>query len=782
MGKKSRLKKEKTLRKTGDADVKTPTAETQITAPDWRKHLIVFIILGILISIAYSPSLKGSLALDDTKIISARAVTADNFPPLLRYRSISYITFYLNRLIGEPFELNVRLTNILIHFINSFLIYMLALITLRLKLSKDEIASSRSFGIRNDMRGAFLEQRYKFFAAATCAFIFALHPININAVAYIVQRMASLATLFVLLSLISYIYASLSEKKTKKWIFYSLSAVSLIFGIFSKENAVMGIPLILLYDYVFLSKLNTRLFLRKTLPAASISTALLIIVSISLNFHKTIFELLGIFFNLNQPFAHRGWISTDVSWTPLQHILTEFRVVSRYVFLIFVPLPKFLVFDWWGYPVSKSLSTPPTTLLSMIFISGIISLSIIKRKKYPFLFFGILWYFIAISLESFIAVGSDLYFEHRNYLPMAGFTIGLVIQSLTPIKSLSEQKNKIVLITVSILILTMGIFTFQRNFIWQDFHALWVETTEKAPTNTRAFVTVGKNYFVTSEFDKAEYYFKGSLNYALGMKQSYFYQESALYLGKIYLIKGDIKKAEEVVSVFNKRVPGSHRLKILKGIYLSAKGEPDKASVFYSQALSQIEKEHNKVHFLLNLGIADISRQTGRLEQAITAYEDSIKKHPINPLAHYGLAMVFISQEDINKADEHLDKTLTVHPENILALSAKAQLVLSTKKDADEALVYAQKALSSSPPFYEPYLTMGFILTYQGKDKEADIYFEKSKTVWNPASEYKINFTKAHAYSLKGDRGSSDIYFKKVLNDRNTPEKTKKSINRRFSQ
>jgi hypothetical protein len=50
----------------------------------------------------------------------------------------------------------------------------------------------------------------------------------------------------------------------------------------------------------------------------------------------------------------------------------------------------------------------------------IVSLAVYKRKKLPFLSFGILWYFIALSLESFIAVGSDLYFEHRNYLPAAG--------------------------------------------------------------------------------------------------------------------------------------------------------------------------------------------------------------------------------------------------------------------------------------------------------------------------------------------------------------------------
>lgn len=777
MGKKSRLKREKTFKT--QEEVKTAHEGFEILTSNWKRDFIVILILAVSIFFTYSPSLKGTFTLDDLKIID-RINALNNFPQLSGFRSITYITFYLNKLISGLSAFNVRLTNILIHFISSLLVYLLALMTLRLLAGRDEIVLSKGLRNDNDEKGTFLDNRYTFTASAISALIFALHPLNINAVAYIVQRMASLAALFVLLSLILYIKASLAERKIKKCLFYSFSAMSLMLGILSKENAVMGVPLILLYDYVFLSKLNTRLFFKKIFPMAVTGAIVLIIVSVPLKFHKRLFELGSIFLNLNQPLTHTAWMTTDVSWTPLQHILTEFRVISRYIFLLFLPLPRFMVFDWWGYPVSQGLSTPPSTFLSILFISGILLLSIIKRRKYPFLFFGIAWYFIAISLESFVAVGADLYFEHRNYLPLSGLSVGLVIQSFVSMKSLSQQRDKILVILASVVILLLSICTFQRNFIWQDFLSIWVDTAEKVPSNTRAFVTVGKNYFLSSQYDMAEYYFKRSLNHALGEKQSYFYQESALFLGEIYLTKGKVKEAEEIINVFHRKVPASYKLMILKGLYLSKQNRLKEAIMFYNQALNEIGQKNKRIDLLLHLGYADIYRKTGKLKEAAKAYKHILEDYPLNSLAHYGLAVVYISENKTDEAIEHLDKTLKLYSDDILALSEKARLVLSKERDADRAAAYAQKALAHSPPFYEPYIAIGFILTYKGEYKKADEYFEKSKRVWSPAPEYEINYIKANAYSLKGDSNTADVYLKKAMNNGDVREEIKQAIRKRF--
>jgi hypothetical protein len=74
----------------------------------------------------------------------------------------------------------------------------------------------------------------------------------------------------------------------------------------------------------------------------------------------------------------------DIHWTPVEYILTELRVVSRYIFLILVPLPSYMVFDYSNaYPVSRDLFHPVTTVLSLFFIASIIFLSLRYIRKFP---------------------------------------------------------------------------------------------------------------------------------------------------------------------------------------------------------------------------------------------------------------------------------------------------------------------------------------------------------------------------------------------------------------
>jgi hypothetical protein len=188
-----------------------------------------------------------------------------------------------------------------------------------------------------------------FLGALLSGVIFGLHPININAVAYIVQRMASLATFFVLLALLCYIFATQSVSRFRASLFYILSGMWVVAGVFSKENAIMAIPLIILYDLVFLSQFKGRVFIKRMLIISGIGILCIGLASYFLRLHAAFIDLAVSFLNLNQPLTDKGWTAVDVYWTPLQHILTEFRVVSRYIFLIFSPLPRFLVFDWWGF-------------------------------------------------------------------------------------------------------------------------------------------------------------------------------------------------------------------------------------------------------------------------------------------------------------------------------------------------------------------------------------------------------------------------------------------------
>jgi hypothetical protein len=121
-----------------------------------------------------------------------------------------------------------------------------------------------------------------------------------------------------------------------------------------------------------------------------------------------------------------------------------------------------------------------------------------RIRKTPFLSFGILRYYCAISLESFIVIGLDLYFEHRNYLPVAGLIFGVTAQTVVSFRDIIATRKRIY-VTAIILALILGGLTFQRNKVWKNSIILWTDTLEKAPRNLRAMVNLGNYYMMEGD-------------------------------------------------------------------------------------------------------------------------------------------------------------------------------------------------------------------------------------------------------------------------------------------
>ncbi len=737
-----------------------------------KKHIFVILFLALSIFIAYSNSLNGTWALDD--FIANKPVGIKDIHDFLGFRKVTYFTFIINQKIGQFSPLNFRIFNILLHIANTLLVYVLTYLTV---ISVLEIQRDYKHLKKKNETNLSI-QNQAFFAAFLSGIIFGLHPININAVAYIVQRMASLATFFVLLALLSYKFARVSDRTINKTFFYSLSALSILLGLFSKENAIMAVPLILLYEYIFPSRKDKKAFdisavknfywTKRSLVVILLCIAIIVLIFYLLKLHTVATDMIKFFFTPNQPLPKRDWMAVDVNWTPLQHILTEFRVISRYLLIILLPLPRFLVFDWWGYPLSYGIISPFTTLLSVIFIIFLITFAIWKLKRYPMLCFGILWYFVAISLESFLALGSDLYFEHRNYLPLAGLFVGITGQLAISIKL---KQEKIVWPVALVLCFFLGVLTFSRNSVWKDSVTLWSDTLNKAPSNIRAMTGLANAYLKLSDFNKAESFFRQAVQLSNAQNRLSFLNDSVYSLGMLYLFQGKIDDAKKLIDLFHERFE-SYRINILIGHYKSLKNELDDAITEYKKIINKA-KGRDKTIVLTLLG--DAYRKQGLLDKSIEYYSKAISKDPSFSSAYYGLALSLINKRDINQAYSYLQKTLYLDPDNVLALSEMADLMLIMKSNPENAFLYAQKAVSKSPPFYQPYLTMGNVLIVLDRDIEADNYYKKALEFGMP--DYLFLFSKARAYYIKGDNEKSQYYLSELKKmDKELPERIKNLI------
>jgi hypothetical protein len=229
--------------------------------------------------------------------------------------------------------------------------------------------------------------------------------------------------MFYLLSMVLYIKGRLSSGRASFFYFGGM-VLSYLLGVFSKETVAILPLFIVLYEFYFFQNLD-----------------------LSPKGRKVVLVLLGTLLILGAfGFAIWGqrYINVTVegyqfrTFTMWERVLTQFRVVLYYLTLLGYPHPSRLNLDY-DFPISKTLLDPPTTLLSILIIAGLLGYSLWTAKKRPVLSFCILWYFGNLVIESSI-FPLEMVFEHRLYLPAIG---PFILFSLLVVRGIEKFKFKI---------------------------------------------------------------------------------------------------------------------------------------------------------------------------------------------------------------------------------------------------------------------------------------------------------------------------------------------------
>ncbi|OGP35958.1 MAG: hypothetical protein A2X87_04770 [Deltaproteobacteria bacterium GWC2_42_51] len=382
-----------------------------------RFHLIAGLLIGVLTLLVYSNTFYASFHFDDTPQIveNYKIRNLGNLPEIIRgNRGISIATFALNYAIGGLNVVGYHIINLTIHVINGILIYFLIFLTLsRIDLGTDFKS------VPNKVR-----DRAKKIAIYT-ALLFAVHPIQTQAVTYIVQRMEILASMFMLIGILFFIKGAETEKTAKRALFYGVVALSYLLGFYSKEIAITLPALILLYDYCFLASGDIKKI------AGRLPLYLVLLAMLAFFATRTLTGL------QETPGGSAGFGVQSI--TAKEYLFTQFNVLAYYITLLLVPINQNLDYD---FPISKGLFEIPLvkegTILNYpippAFVSLVILLAIIGFAVYLFtrhaehitrrsrsIAFFILWFFIILSPTSSFVPIIDVIFEHRLYLASAGF-------------------------------------------------------------------------------------------------------------------------------------------------------------------------------------------------------------------------------------------------------------------------------------------------------------------------------------------------------------------------
>lgn len=316
-------------------------------------------------------------------------------------------------------------------------------------------------------------------AAIALALAWALHPLQVSSVLYVVQRMQTMATLFLVLALLAYLKARLAQIDGRASRYQWLLVVAMwVLAIGCKEDAV------LLPAYTFALELTV---LRFRASSAGMARRLRRAYQTATGIAAAAFVLLVV----PHYWQWEHYPGRDFS-TP-ERLLTQGRALAIYLWEILVPLPRNMPFYYDWLKPSRGLLEPWTTLPALVLVVGLSAAAWCLRVRRPLLGLGILWFFSAHLVTSNV-VNLELAFEHRNHFALLG-----IVLAAGDLLALGARRFRLgrhsQVAVVGILLVLLGSATVARAMSWSSPLALALTTTQLAPNSARAWNLLSRHYF-----------------------------------------------------------------------------------------------------------------------------------------------------------------------------------------------------------------------------------------------------------------------------------------------
>jgi len=600
-----------------------------LTSNDFIKLIFCLALFGIILAI-YLPGIYGPFVFDDITSIttnSALRVTDLNLDHLITAalsgeagplkRPVAMASFAINYYFADGYSApHFKITNILIQCLNATLVFILSFRLYKISAVK----TGYSTNIKHASAFAFI-----------ISSLWAVHPINLTSVLYVVQRMTALSTLFSLGSIILYLSAR------NRWIHQSFSwrvaglffasITSLLFALLSKENAVLIPLIILLIELIFYTHEKPWSFIKK-LSKEQRLVGIIGILSVST------LTLLWTIDYASSGFNSRGF-------TMLERVLTESRVLCLYIAMIFIPRINSFGLFHDDIVLSTSLLAPWTTISSIAFILGLLITAFYYRKKNPLFALGIGWFFIGHLLEStFFSL--EIAHEHRNHLP----SIGIIFSSVALLQKLPLNTNKLLMLFITALLILSSI-TFLRSTQWSSRYDQALYETLHHPDSAAAHATfssaagaAGKYKEATEAIKKAMLLSPNETGFA------FYYQHTLSITGQP--ISRDLQK-ETLLKIKHNLITATTKLALSELSNCLHKDICKALRKNYIEWINAvIEKRPNVAYYYLFKGKAENSLEQSH--KALNSFQRSINKDPnyIQPL--YEIINILLKNGQLNTA------------------------------------------------------------------------------------------------------------------------------------
>ena len=440
-----------------------------------------FLLLVLAVAAVYLPGRGGGFAFDDfPNIVDNAAVHVTGWDRHawmaavfssnsgVGHRPLAMATFALNHVFTGLDPVPMKLVNIAIHALNACLV--LGLLRALLGLCVPAIDGRRR------------EWSARFAAAA-----WALHPINLMAVLFVVQRMESLCHAFVFAGLWLYLLGrrrQLAGEAGGGWRILAGIVGGTFLGALCKESAVL-LPL-----YAACIELCLLGFRKPGRPGAKADRWLLAFFGIVL----VLPALLGSAWLLSRALAPHAFARRD--FTLVERLLTEGRVVLDYLrWNLFPTLRQFGLYHD-DIAISRGWWNPPSTVFAFVALAALAGIAFVLRRQRPLVALGIAWFFAAQLLTATV-VPLELVFEHRNYFASLG--ICLAVADLLLLAPRAGSLRRICALLALSWLLFLGMTTCLRALEWKDPVHFAVSEATRHPASPRTLYQLGQTLAVVSD-------------------------------------------------------------------------------------------------------------------------------------------------------------------------------------------------------------------------------------------------------------------------------------------
>ncbi|MCF6154986.1 MAG: tetratricopeptide repeat protein [Candidatus Brocadia sp.] len=568
----------------------------------------------------------------------------------LSYRPLVTLSYFVDYSFWHLNPVGYHLTNLFLHSLNAALLFFLLarLLGILGETHRESIPVFPRNSEASVSRTVAIRTSIPFLASL----IFCTHPLLAEAVNAISYREDLLATTFYFAAF--QFYLKTCQQRSTLW--YSVSLLCYLAGLFSKETTITFPVLIGLYDV--LSQSKTRLpykLIRYYIGYALVS----------------IFYILIRFVFLHNPTESYIPYPQNSLWV---NFLTMSKVLASYIKLLFFPvnLNADYVVQHTTSPVEISF------ILSLLLIVSVMVIAYRLFFYFRILFFSVLWFFITLLPVLNIIPIENIMAERYLYLSLVGFCVlgGFLLDQI-PNLGLRHRVLNSCGFTFIITLLLIGFSwqTCQISKIWFDDHSLWSTTAERSPQSSRAHNNLGVLYKKMGFMDAA------IREYTMAIQIKPDYSEAHGNLANVYINKG--------LSVLDKQTLSKAHNNLSKA-YID-EGNFKTAITEYKKSL-EISPFNETAHF--NLGVT--YGKMGLFSNAEIEYGNVIRINKNNPHAHNNLGNIYEDKGLLDKAMAAYQVSLSIDPNSAITHNNIGNVYF--KKGVFDAAILEYRAATENDP------------------------------------------------------------------------------------